>query len=198
MQNLQERVKQHFHDSIQTKILASDLLGEQIVAASKIMARCLLDNHKILSCGNGGSASDSQHFAAELLNRFETERPSLPAISLTMDTSTITSIANDYSYQEIFSKQIKGLGQPGDVLVAISTSGNSKNVIEAIYAAQDRGLTIIALTGREGGEIANLMRPQDIELRVPAQNTARIQETHIIILHCFCDLIDHQLFGQEG
>lgn len=195
--NLHERVRKQFNDSIQTKILAMDSLSEQITIAGKVMAQCLLDNHKILSCGNGGSAGDAQHFSAELLNRFETERPSLPAIALTTDTSTITSIANDYSYNEIFSKQLKALGQKGDILLAISTSGNSRNVIEAIHAAHDRGLIVIALTGREGGEMAALLEPTDLELRVPAQNTARIQETHLLIIHCLCDLIDRQLFGNE-
>lgn len=195
--NLNERVRQHFNDSIQTKILAIDTLTDQIVHAGKSMAQCLLNNHKILSCGNGGSAGDAQHFSSELLNRFETERPALPAIALTTDTSTITSIANDYSYNEIFSKQIKALGQPGDILLAISTSGNSRNVIEAIHTAHDRNLQVIALTGREGGEMASLLLPSDIELRVPAAVTTRIQECHLLIIHCLCDLIDRQLFGHE-
>lgn len=195
--NLLPRIRQHFNDSIQTKILAMDSLAEPIAAAAKAMADCLLNNHKILSCGNGGSAADAQHFSSELLNRFETERPALPAIALTTDTSTLTSIANDYSYNEIFAKQIKALGAPGDILLAISTSGNSRNVIEAINIAHDRHLRIIALTGREGGEIADLLSPeQDIEIRVPAQRTARIQETHLLIIHCLCDLIDTQLFDQ--
>jgi D-sedoheptulose 7-phosphate isomerase len=195
MTNLDTRVRKHFNDSIQTKILAIDNLAEYIVSAGKLMAQCLLDNHKILSCGNGGSAGDAQHFSAELLNRFETERPSLPAIALTTDTSTITSIANDYSYNEIFSKQIKALGQAGDVLLAISTSGNSRNVVEAIDAAHDRNIAVVALTGRDGGEIATLLGANDIEIRVPAQSTSLIQETHLVVIHCLCDLIDHQLFG---
>lgn len=192
-----ERVRQHFHDSIQTKILAMDNLADSIVAAGKMMAQCLLDNHKILSCGNGGSAGDAQHFSSELLNRFETERPGLPAIALTTDTSTITSIANDYSYNEIFSKQIKALGQPGDILLAISTSGNSRNVVEAIHAAHDRHLHVIAMTGRDGGDIATLLKPHDIEIRVLSPTTSRIQETHLLVIHCLCDLIDRQLFGNE-
>ena len=196
--NLDARVRQHFNESIQTKILAIDSLVDHITAAGKLMAQCLLENHKILSCGNGGSAADAQHFSAELLNRFETERPSLPAIALTTDTSTITSIANDYSYNEIFSKQIKALGQTGDVLLAISTSGNSRNVVEAIDAAHDRQMIVVALTGREGGEITTLLETRDIEIRVPAQNIARIQETHLLIIHCLCDLIDRQLFGNEN
>ena len=157
----------------------------------------LLNEGKILSCGNGGSAGDAQHFSSELLNRFERERPSLPAVALTTDSSTITSIANDYSYNEIFSKQIRALGQPGDVLLAISTSGNSANVIQAIQAAHDREMTVVALTGRDGGGMASLLLPEDVEIRVPAKVTARIQEVHLLTIHCLCDLIDSQLFGSE-
>ena len=151
----------------------------------------------MLSCGNGGSAGDAQHFSSELLNRFERERPSLPAIALTTDSSTITSIANDYSYNEIFSKQIRALGQPGDVLLAISTSGNSANIIQAIQAAHDREMIVVALTGRDGGDMASLLLPEDVEIRVPAKVTARIQEVHLLAIHCLCDLIDSQLFGSE-
>jgi D-sedoheptulose 7-phosphate isomerase len=193
--NLTERIKRHFSDSIQTKMLAHDTLPEYIASAAAMMAQCLLTDRKILSCGNGGSAADAQHFASELLNRFETERPSLPAIALTTDTSTLTSIANDYHYDHIFSKQLKALGQPGDVLLAISTSGNSTNVLRAIEVAHERKLSVIALTGREGGQIANSLFSSDIEIRVPAEVTARIQETHLLIIHCLCDLIDQQLFG---
>jgi D-sedoheptulose 7-phosphate isomerase len=194
---LTERIQQHFQDSIQTKILAADSLVDHIRQAGEMMANSLLDNHKILSCGNGGSAGDSQHFAAELLNRFETERPSLPAIALTTDTSTITSIANDYSFDQIFSKPIKALGQPGDVLLAISTSGNSRNILEAIKAAHERGLRVIALTGSDGGKMSALLSVHDIEIRVPSSTTTRIQETHLLILHCLCDVIDRQLFGSD-
>jgi D-sedoheptulose 7-phosphate isomerase len=194
---LTERIRKHFQDSIQTKILAADSLIDHIRQAGELMANALLDNHKILCCGNGGSAGDCQHFAAELLNRFETERPSLPAIALTTDTSTITSIANDYSYDQIFSKPLKALGQPGDILLAISTSGNSRNIVEAIKAAHERSLHVIALTGRDGGKMAALLNVNDIEIRVPSSSTCRIQETHLLILHCLCDLIDRQLFGGE-
>lgn len=192
-----DRIRQHFNDSIQTKILSMDSLADNIWAAGKLMAQCLLNNRKILSCGNGGSAGDAQHFSSELLNRFETERPGLPAIALTIDTFALTSIANDYSYNEVFAKQLKALGQPGDILLAISTSGNSRNVVEAVHAAHQRNLFVIALTGREGGEIATILQPNDIEIRVPSPTTSRIQETHLLIIHCLCDLIDRQLFGSE-
>lgn len=188
------RIKQQFEDSIQTKILAAESLPEAIQAAGELMVQSLLNGGKILSCGNGGSAGDAQHFSAEMLNRFETERPSLPAIALSTDTSTITAIANDYSYEEIFSKQIKAIGQPGDVLMAISTSGHSKNIIQAIIAAQQKGLHIIALTGKDGGGVASLLNETNVEIRVPAQSTARIQEVHLLIIHCLCDFIDHRLF----
>ena len=190
-----EQVQQHFSDSIQTKIKAADTLAEPIVDAAKLIVSALLKGHKVLACGNGGSAADAQHFSAELLNRFETERPGLPAITLTTDSSTITSIANDYDFKQVFSKQIRALGQPGDILIAISTSGNSPNIIQAVQTAQTAQLKTIALTGKQGGDIAGILGQEDIELRVPADNTARIQETHILILHCLCDLIDKQLFG---
>lgn len=190
-----ERIKHNFHESIATKTLAGELLPEVIARAGNQMAKALIENQKILCCGNGGSAADAQHFASELINRFETERPSLPAIALTTDTSTITSIANDYHFDEIFTRQIKALGQPGDILLAISTSGNSKNVLNAIKVAQDRHMIVVALTGRDGGQIGAALNSQDIEIRVPAQSTARIQETHLLIIHCLCDLIDRVLFS---
>lgn len=192
---LTDRIRQHFTDSIQTKIAAADSLPEAIERGAALMVQALLDGHKILSCGNGGSAADAQHFSSELLNRFEAERPGLPAIALSTDTSTLTSIANDYSYNEVFAKQVKALGQPGDVLLAISTSGNSRNVLQAIKAAHDRGLKVVALSGRSGGEMAGILSSDDVEIRVPAESTARIQETHLLTIHCICDLIDYQLFG---
>lgn len=195
--NYQDRVKQHFTASIETKMQSLELLAGAITAAGSAMVQSLLAEGKILACGNGGSAGDSQHFSSELLNRFERERPALPAIALTTDTSTLTSIANDYSYNEIFSKQIRALGRSGDILLAISTSGNSGNVLEAIKVAQQRGLNIVALTGREGGAIRGLLRDNDIEICVPAQVTARIQEVHLLVIHCLCDLIDAQLFGDN-
>jgi D-sedoheptulose 7-phosphate isomerase len=195
--NIQDRVKQLFNASIETKIRSLELLTEPVIHASEAMVKSLLADGKILSCGNGGSAGDSQHFSSEMLNRFERERPPLPAIALTTDTSTLTSIANDYSYNEVFSKQIRALGRPGDVLLAISTSGNSANVIEAIKVAQQRGLIVVALTGKNGGAMRELLRDTDVEICVPSNVTARIQEVHLLVIHCLCDLIDSQLFGGE-
>lgn len=195
--DMQHRIKQLFTDSIETKTRSMDVLGPSIEQASQVMVNSLLSEGKILCCGNGGSAGDSQHFSSELLNRFERERPSLPAIALTTDTSTLTSIANDYSYEQVFSKQIRALGQPGDVLLAVSTSGNSANVLQAIQAAHDRDMAVVALTGRDGGAMASLLLPEDVEIRVPARSTARIQEVHLLAIHCLCDLIDRQLFGSE-
>lgn len=194
--NALERVQNHFAHSIQTKIATADMLSESIVAASELLVATLLAGKKILACGNGGSAADAQHFAAELVNRFEVERPGLPAIALTTDVSCITSIANDYSYKEIFSKQVEALGQAGDVLLAISTSGQSPNVNLAIEAAHMKKMTVLALTGRDGGALAPILAASDLEIRIPAQVTARIQETHILVLHCLCDLIDFSLFPQ--
>lgn len=195
MSNLIERIHQHFSDSIQTKINAADTITPVIAEASQKVVECLLAGQKILTCGNGGSACDAQHFSSEMLNRFNHERPSLPAVALVSDIATLTSIANDYSYADVFAKQIRGLGQPGDLLLAISTSGNSPNVLQAIKAAQDKKMSVIALTGRDGGKIPDLLTANDIEVRVPANETARIQETHLLIIHCICDIVDYQLFG---
>ena len=195
--SLQERIYQHFTDSIQTKHDALELLPPAIESAAQTIVQSLLNNGKVLSCGNGGSAGDAQHFSSEMLNRFERERPSLPAIALSTDTSTITSIANDYSYNEIFSKQVRALGQAGDILLAYTTSGNSGNIVEAVKAAHDRDMIVIAVTGKDGGQLSSLalLNENDIELRVPSDSTARIQEVHLLITHCLCDLIDFQLFG---
>lgn len=192
--NFSQHVKDIFNNSIQTQITSADTLSDVIAQAAQLMVDALLNNHKLLACGNGGSAADAQHFSSEMLNRFEAERPSLPAIALNTDTSTITSIANDYHYSEIFSKQIKALGQPGDVLLAFSTSGHSKNILEAIVAAHHRQMLVIALTGFDGGDVPPLLNTTDIEIRVPSESTARIQETHGIVIHCLCDIIDKQLF----
>jgi D-sedoheptulose 7-phosphate isomerase len=176
---------------------ALEFMAEPIAAAIEAMTHCLMANGKILACGNGGSAADAQHFAAELLNRFEMERPPLAAIALTTDSSTLTSIANDYDFTQVFSKQVRALGQPGDVLLAISTSGNSPNVIEAIHTAHEREMLVVALTGKDGGKITDLLGPDDIHLCVPADRTARIQEVHLLTLHCLCDGIDCLFLGIE-
>jgi phosphoheptose isomerase len=190
-------IQAHFAESIAVKQAAMGALTGAIEKATQVLSESLRNGHKILSCGNGGSAGDAQHFSSELLNRFEMERPPLPAIALTTDSSTLTSIANDYSYEDIFAKQVKALGQKGDVLLAISTSGNSINVIRAIDAAQDRGMPVLALTGRDGGEIARCLLATDIEIRVPSERTARIQEVHLLLIHCLCDLLDRNLFPVE-
>ncbi|MCH1920526.1 phosphoheptose isomerase [Shewanella sp. A3A] len=192
-----ENIKASFTESIQTKIDAAEALPDSIAKAAEMMVSCLLGGHKILACGNGGSAGDAQHFSAELLNRFEIERPPLPALALTTDSSTLTAIANDYSYDEVFSKQVLALGQPGDILLAISTSGNSRNVIKAMEAALSRDMTIVALTGKDGGAMAGLLSSNDVEVRVPSNITARIQEVHLLVIHCLCDNIDKTLFPQD-
>lgn len=190
------KIQQHFEESIQAKIASADTIGPAIEKAAAMLVHSLLEGHKILCCGNGGSAGDAQHFSSEMLNRFERERPALPAIALTTDTFTLTSIANDYTYEDVFAKQIRALGQPGDILLAISTSGNSGNIIKAIEAAQSRNMPVIALTGKQGGKMAGLYQPHDLEIRVPADKTSRIQEVHLLVIHCLCDLIDNQLFGE--
>jgi len=183
------RIEQHFTDSIRTKQAAIALVPE-IVRAGDLLVECLRNGGKVLSCGNGGSAADAQHFSSELLGRFEKERAGLPAVALTTDSSTTTAIGNDYGYEQVFSRQVGALGRAGDVLLAITTSGNSPNVLEATKAAQARGMSVIALTGRDGGALAPLLMPTDVELRVPADRTIRIQETHLLIVHSLCDLID--------
>lgn len=192
-----ERIKNNFTESIQTKIAAADALPEKIAKAGQLMVKTLLNGGKILTCGNGGSAGDAQHFSSEMLNRYERDRPPLPAIALTTDTPTITAIGNDYDFSQIFSKQVKALGKSGDILLAFSTSGNSKNVIEAMRASLAKDMLIITCTGKDGGEMAGLMGENDVEIRVPSNSTARIQEVHLLIIHSLCDLIDNQLFGEN-
>lgn len=192
---MKQRIQQHFANSIETKVKAADCLPDAISEAGQLMVDSLLAGGKILSCGNGGSAGDSQHFSSELLNRFERERPALPAMALTTDASTVTSIANDYSYEEVFSKQISALGNEQDVLLAISTSGNSANVNHAIEAAHNKGMKVVALSGKDGGKMADVLGEQDVEIRVPSTVTARIQEVHLLAIHCLCDFIDCSLFG---
>lgn len=194
MSKLEERITKQFQDSIAAKQAALQVLIPHILAAGKLMADSLKHEGKVMSCGNGGSAADSQHFSAELLNRYERERPGIAGIALTTDTSTLTSISNDYEYNEIFSKQVRALGKKGDVLLAISTSGNSPNVMRAIDAAHEKGIKVVALTGKDGGKMAAQLTHGDVEIRVPAKVTARIQEVHLLALHCLCDLIDEQLF----
>ncbi len=191
------RIEQHFAASIEAKQRTLQAVGPRIVQAAERLAGQLRQGGKILVCGNGGSAADAQHFAAELVNRFEIERPGLPAIALTTDSSALTSIANDYAFEQVFARQLRALGRPDDVLVAISTSGNSPNVMMAIQTARELGLITVALTGRDGGRMAGQLGDQDIEIRVNAVATARIQEVHILIIHCLCDLVDGLLFGKE-
>jgi D-sedoheptulose 7-phosphate isomerase len=193
--NLITRIDSHFEDSIATKQKSKNVLSENLAKAIEKMYQCVNAGSKILACGNGGSAADAQHFAAELVGRFERERQELGAIALTTDSSILTAVGNDYGYDEIFSKQVNALGKTGDILLAISTSGNSKNVIKAIEAAKKKGITVISLTGKDGGLMAKLMGPEDINLCVPSERTARIQETHLLVLHCLCDGIDYLLLG---
>ncbi len=195
--DLLARIRRQFDDSAQLKLKSLEVLAAPIARATEIIVKSLLANGKILACGNGGSAADSQHFAGELLNRFERERPGLAAVALTTDTSTLTAIANDYDYEQVFSKQVSALGQAGDVLLGISTSGNSKNVVRAIAAAHEREMRVVALTGRGGGEIGKLLGAEDVNICVPHSQTARIQEVHLLALHCLCDGIDSMLLGAE-
>ena len=194
---LSARVAAHFVESANLKLAASQSLAGPVARAGTLLADCLRGGGKVLACGNGGSAADAQHFAAELINRFETERPPLAAVALTTDSSTLTSIANDYAYQQVFSKQLRAIGRRGDVLLAISTSGNSGNVLEAIGAAHELGVRVIALTGSGGGKVASLIKADDVHICVPHRNTAWIQEVHLLVLHCLCDGIDFQLFGAK-
>lgn len=187
--------KDYLNESIQLILEISDQIAPGIVSAAEMITDCLLNEKKVLSCGNGGSAASAQHFSSVMLNRLEFERPGLPAICLAADTATLTSIANDYQYADIFSKQIRAIGQPGDVLLVITASGDSHSIIHAIDAARDRKMNLIALTGREGGQITDLMQESDLEIRVPNWSRARIQELHLIIIHSICDLVDRHLLG---
>ncbi len=194
--DISKRIIKHFKDSAELKLRAKDVLAEPIAEGGRVFFDCVTNDGKILCCGNGGSAADAQHFAAELLNRFEKERPGLAAIALTTDSSVLTSIANDYDFDQIFSKQVRALGLPGDSLLAISTSGNSPNVVAAIHAAHERSMRVVALTGRAGGEMAGVLHASDILICVDANSTARIQEVHLLTLHCLCDVIDYLLLGE--
>jgi len=194
---LEQRIQQHFIDSADLKYQAAESLSKPIAAAVQAVLACVTSGGKVLACGNGGSAADAQHFAAEFVGRFERERPELGAIALTTDSSILTAIANDYAFNAIFSKQVRALGQPGDVLLAISTSGNSTNIIAAIEAAHEREMTVVALTGRGGGHIGRLLRETDVHICVPHERTARIQEVHLLTIHCLCDGVDTQLLGEQ-
>ena len=189
-----DSIRESFTESIQTQIAAAEALPDAISKATQMMVQSLLNGNKILSCGNGGSAANAQQLASCLINRFEIERPSLPALALTANSTVLTAIANDYHHDEVFSKQVRALGQAGDILVVLSTSGNSKNIIKAMEAALTRDMNIIALTGKDGGEMAGLLGVQDVEIRIPSQRTVRIQEGHLLTIHCLCDLIDQVLF----
>jgi len=194
--NIQQRIQNHFEDSVAVKQAAYAAMAHSIEAAVRLMTGSLRAGGKVMACGNGGSAADSQHFAAELLNRFEKERPPLAAIALTTDTSSLTSIANDYAYEQVFAKQLAGLGRAGDVLLAISTSGNSPNVMAAIQVAHASGVKVVALTGKNGGKMASMLLAEDVHLCVPADRTARIQEVHLLTIHCLCDGIDALILGE--
>ena len=194
---LSSRIAAHFEESARLKLAAAAALTDPVARAGRLFAQSLKAGNKAMACGNGGSAADSQHFVAELINRFERERPPLAAVALTTDTSTLTSIANDYAYQQIFSKQLRAIGRRGDVLLAISTSGNSGNVLDAVQAAHELGVQVVALTGAGGGKIAAALDSRDVSICVPHKVTARIQEVHLLVLHCLCDVIDHELFGPK-
>ena len=194
---LEQRIEQHFIDSADLKYQAAQVLSKPIAAAVHALLACVTSGGKVLACGNGGSAGDAQHFAAEFVGRYERERPELGAIALTTDSSVITAIANDYDFSQIFSKQVRALGLPGDVLLVITTSGNSANVLAAIEAAHEREMTVVALSGKGGGKLAQLLRETDVHICVPHDRIARIQEVHILVVHCLCDGVDTQLLGEQ-
>ncbi len=194
---LEQRIQQHFIDSADLKYQSAQALSKPISAAVQAILASVTSGGKVLACGNGGSAADAQHFAAEFVGRFERERPELGAIALTTDTSIITAIANDYDFNQIFSRQVRALGSSGDVLLAITTSGNSANVLAAVEAAHARDMTVVALTGRGGGKMSSALRETDVHVCVPHERTARIQEVHLLVLHCLCDGVDSQLLGDQ-
>ena len=194
---LEQRIQQQFFDSADLKYAAAEVLSKPIADAVSALMGCITGGGKVLSCGNGGSASDAQHFAAEFVGRFERERPGLAAIALTVDTSILTAVGNDYSFDVVFSKQVEALGAPGDVLLAISTSGNSTNVLKAVEAAKKKDMTVVALTGNTGGRMRQALSDTDVHICVPHERTARIQEVHLLVLHCLCDAVDLQLLGEQ-
>ncbi|HUP09214.1 MAG TPA: phosphoheptose isomerase [Caldimonas sp.] len=194
---LEQRIQQQFFDSADLKYAAAEILAKPIADAVSAVVGCITAGGKVLACGNGGSASDAQHFAAELVGRFERERPGLAALALTVDTSILTAVANDYSFDVVFAKQVQALGAPGDVLLAMTTSGNSANVLAAIDAAHAKDMTVVALTGHQGGKVRELLGETDVHICVPHERTARIQEVHLLVLHCLCDAVDLQLLGEQ-
>jgi D-sedoheptulose 7-phosphate isomerase len=193
----EQRIERHFIDSADLKYQSAQTLSKPISAAVQAMLDCVTNGGKVLACGNGGAAACAQHFAAEFVGRFERERPELGAIALTTDSTLLTAVANDHDYDVVFAKQVRALGQAGDVLLAISSSGNSANVLAAIEAAHERDMTVVALTGKGGGRVGTLLRETDVHVCVPHERTARIQEAHLLILHCICDCVDHQLLGEQ-
>lgn len=193
---LEARIQRQFHDSAEAKLKSAELLAGPVADAIAAVANAVANGGRILACGNGGSAADAQHFAAELVGRFERERPELAAVALTTDTSVLTAISNDYGFEQVFARQVRALGQPGDVLIAITTSGSSPNVIEAVRAAQERDMVVVGLSGKGGGQLASLLRDVDVHLCVPHDRTARIQEVHLLMLHCICDGVDWTLMGE--
>jgi D-sedoheptulose 7-phosphate isomerase len=195
--DLTAHLRTHFEEGAALRLAMAKTLPAEIARAGEALAAALKSGRKALACGNGGSAADCQHFAAELVGRFERERPGLPAVALTVDSSALTAIANDYDFDRVFSKQVEALGVAGDVLLAISTSGNSKNVVEAVRAAQAKGLVVIALTGRDGGAMAKMLRPGDFHLNVAHPRTMRVQEMHLLAIHCLCEVVDNLLFGEK-
>ena len=197
MIDLTAHLKQHFDEGVELRRRMAETLPAEIARAGTALATSIKVGRKALACGNGGSAADSQHFAAEMVGRFERERPGMPAIALTVDTSALTAIANDYDFDRVFSKQVEALGQPGDVLLAISTSGNSKNVIEAIRAAHAKDMVVIALTGRDGGAMAKMLRAGDHHLNVAHMRTMRVQEIHLLVIHCLCEVVDNVIYGEK-
>jgi D-sedoheptulose 7-phosphate isomerase len=195
--DLTAHLKQHFEEGIDLRRRMAETMPAEIARAGQSLAAALKAGRKVLACGNGGSAADSQHFAAEIVGRFERERPGMPAIALTVDTSALTAIANDYDFDRVFSKQVEALGQPGDVLLGISTSGNSRNVVEAIKAAHTKDMTVIALTGRDGGAMGRMLRPKDHHLNVAHPRTMRVQEIHLLVVHCLCEVVDNVIYGEK-
>ena len=190
-------LRQHFEEGIELRRRMAETMPREIARAGEALAAALKAGHKALACGNGGSAADSQHFAAEIVGRFERERPGMPAVALTVDTSALTALANDYDWDRVFAKQVEALGQAGDVLLAISTSGNSKNVVEAVRAAQSKGLVVIALTGRDGGAMAKMLTAKDFHLNVAHPRTMRVQEIHLLAIHCLCEVVDNVIYGEK-